>query len=321
MYRSNGRRRNSPKFFVLVSIPVLVLFAAVYAATNNAAGWGVPVSMESIPGTSTEFNTQFSDGCPYQSPDGLSFYMASNRPGGLGGQDIWISRRAHVGDHWGPPENAGAPVNSAFNDFCPTPLDNATLYFVSDRPGGFGESDIYVSRFRNGAWETPENLGCSINSDRSEASPSVFIGEDGEPVLFFSSNRAGGFDLNDPPIPDSDIYFSKGFRPAKLVPGLNTPFDDSRPNVRRDGLEIVFDSNRLGTLGGPDLYTASRQNVAGNWGPVDHLIQLSSGAPDTRPSFSADGQTLVFGSARPGGEGQLDIFITTRRRVTPPIRP
>jgi len=204
----------------------LALTVVSLASAKHFSAWGPPVSMESIPGTSPEFNTPSNDGCPIQSPDGLSFYMASNRP------------------------------------------------------GGFGEGDIYVTRFTEGAWEDPQNLGCSVNSDRGEASPSIFIGEDREPVLYFSSNRAGGFDPVDLPTPDSDIYFSRAFGPAQLVPGLNTSADDSRPNVRFDGREIVFDSNRPGTLGGPDIFSASRSRVTDSWSAPVHLSALSSPAPD-----------------------------------------
>ena len=292
----------------------LALTVVSLASAKHFSAWGPPVSMESIPGTSPEFNTPFNDGCPIQSPDGLSFYMASNRPGGFGGQDIWVARREHRWDPWGAPENLGATVNSPFNDFCPTPTSGNRLFFVSDRPGGFGEGDIYVTRFTEGAWEDPQNLGCNVNSDRGEASPSIFIGEDREPVLYFSSNRAGGFDPVDPPVPDSDIYFSRAFGPAQLVPGLNTSADDSRPNVRFDGREIVFDSNRPGTLGGPDIFSASRSRVTDSWSAPVHLSALSSPAPDTRASLSKNGKTLVFGSSRPGVEGMADIFITTRSR-------
>ncbi len=301
-------------YAVLAVTASAIISLAAITAGDNFGPWEAPVNMESIPGTSSEFNTPFNDGCPIQAPDGLSFFMASNRPGGLGGQDIWVARRKYRNDPWGAPENLGAPVNSSFNDFCPTPTSGNRLYFVSDRPGGFGEGDIYITRFENGVWATPQNLGCDVNSNRGEASPSPFVGEDNEVVLYFSSNRAGGFDPIDPPTPDSDIYFSRAFGPAQLVPGLNTASDDSRPNVRLDGLEIVFDSNRPGGLGGPDIYTADRRKLRNPWSAPENLALVNSSANETRASLSRNGRTLVFGSTRPGVEGQADIFVTTRRR-------
>src|SRR5690606_2293246 len=107
-----------------------------------SAGWGAPVNVETSPGTSPEFNSSSLDGCPFESPDGLSFYMASDRPGGQGGIDIWKSTRNSVNAGWGTPVNLGAPVNSGADDFCPTPVEDGRLFFVSGRPGGCGGPDL-----------------------------------------------------------------------------------------------------------------------------------------------------------------------------------
>jgi Tol biopolymer transport system component len=303
---------------LVLSITAALAFASV-AAAHRFGDWSIPVNMEAISGTSAEFNTPFSDGCPIQSPDGLSLFMASNRPGGQGGLDIWVARRAHKDDPWGTPENPGAPVNSEADDFCPTPTRGNRLFFVSARPGGFGAADIYVTRFRNGAWEQPRNLGCNINSAGGEASPSYFE-DDGHTILYFSSNRAGGF-APDTGAPDSDIYFSSDFGLAQLVPGLNTTSDDSRPNVRSDGREIVFDSTRPGTLGGPDIWTATREHCDDGWSEPVHLdAPINSEASETRASLSRNGKTMLFGSTRAGSEigpnglPSNDIYVTTRWR-------
>ena len=99
--------------------------------------------------------------------------MASNRAGGLGGIDIWVARRESPDDPWDAPENLGAPVNSPANDFCPTiDRNDHTLFFVSNRAGGCGGADIYVTRRRPDGWDDPHNLGCNVNSAADEASPS-----------------------------------------------------------------------------------------------------------------------------------------------------
>ena len=85
-------------------------------------------------GNHADLNTASLDGCPIQSPDGHSLYLASNRPGGKGGLDIWVSTRANTGDPWGAPENLPEPINSASDDFCPTPLHGDELLFVSSGP-------------------------------------------------------------------------------------------------------------------------------------------------------------------------------------------
>jgi Tol biopolymer transport system component len=104
---------------------------------------------------------------------------------------------------------------------------------------------------------------------------------------------------------------------AKLAPGLNTASDDSRPNVRHDGREVVFDSTRLGTLGGPDIWTASRASADADWSESLHLdFPINTAFNETRASLSGDGATMVFGSTRPGGEGSTDIYVTTREERT-----
>jgi WD40-like Beta Propeller Repeat len=296
----------------LVLVAAALIFASI-ASAKHLTGWGVAVNAELIPGTSSEFNTPFNDGCPIQAPDGLSFFMASNRPGGFGGQDIWVSRRLNTDEPWGAPENLGMPVNSDVDDFCPSPVRGHGLFFVSARAGGCGGPDIYFTRQKHGVWEAPQNLGCHINSSSGEASPSYFEDESGQAILYFSSTRPGGFE---PGGVDSDIYYSLEFGTAQLAPVLNTAFDDSRPNVRKDGREVVFDSNRAGGLGGTDILSSSRESIADEWLPPVNLgAAINSSANETRASLSWDGRQLVFGSNRPGVEGSTDIFVSTREKI------
>src|SRR4029453_5848272 len=93
-----------------IILGTLVATAVAYAHPPRFSDWEPTVSLESIPGTSTELNTPSLDGCPIQAPDGLSLYIASNRPGGVGGLDIWVASREHRGDPWGAPVNVGEPV-------------------------------------------------------------------------------------------------------------------------------------------------------------------------------------------------------------------
>ena len=104
------------------------------------------MSAEAAPGTSAELNTPYLDGCPIVSPEGLRLYIASNRPGGEGGLDIWVAHRASTSAPWGAPQNLGRPVNSEADDFCPTPLRGGGLLFVSSRPGYCGGPDIFIAR-------------------------------------------------------------------------------------------------------------------------------------------------------------------------------
>jgi hypothetical protein len=292
--------------------PIMEIIYTPVDDSRQFGDWGAPVSAEAIPGTSSQFNTEFNDGCPYQSPDGLSFYMASNRPDGVGGIDIWAAYRDSKEEPFGAPVNLPSPINSAADDFCPSPVPDDGLYFVSTREGGYGGGDIYFSREEDGVWSEPRNLGSEINSPAGEASPSYFEDEQGNSYLYFSSNREGGFE---PGSTDSDIYFSMNSSAAQLVPGVNTASDDFRPNVRKDGREIVFDSNREGGLGGFDIWTANRDGIGDDWQTPLNVLAANSEANETRASLSWDGTSLVFGSNRPGSEGQADIYVAARERL------
>ena len=310
----------------LASLMAIVFLAPVAAAAmpNTYSAWSPAVRVETIPGTDAAFNGAALDGCPFVSRDDKTFYMASNRTGGLGGIDIWVSTRASAGDPWGAPVNVGAPINSSANDFCPTiSRDGSLFYFVSNRAGFCGGDDIFMSRRRPDGWDPVVNLGCDVNSAANEASPFP-LPEQGEgPVLYFSSNRPGGFAAD--PVGaasgDADLYVSGSrggvFGAATLVPGANSAAEDGQPNVRRDGLELFFFSTRPGTLGMADIYAATRATAWDAWStPVNLGPDVNSAAgAETRPSLSWDGTTLYFGSTRPGGEGSSDHYVTTRTLV------
>ena len=96
---------------------------------------------------------------------------------------------------------------------------------------------------------------------------------------------------------------------------LNDPVaNDIQPNVRKDGREVVFTSNRAGTLGGQDIWAATRRNGNQPWSDIVNLgSPVNTAVAETRPSLSRDGRQLLFGRA-PGPEGMSDIYVTTRRK-------
>jgi Tol biopolymer transport system component len=294
--------------------PGLVTQAALATAFSDFAP---AITIEAaVPGADPMFNTPDIEGCPFVSRDGKKFFMASNRPGGEGGIDIWVSTRSHRTEPWGEPVNVGSPVNSAANDFCPTLARNGhTFYFVSTRssPDACGGGDIYVTRLRNdGEFDEPRNLGCTVNSEYNEFSPFPLPQSTTGPVLYFSSTRprAGGT--------GGDIYMTEShggvFGAPQLVPGVNSLADDGHPNVRRDGLEIFFYSQRSdlpGAQGGPDIFMATRASTSDAWStPVNLGPDINSPFSETRPSLSWRGTRLYFGSNRLGSS---DIFVATRK--------
>lgn len=314
--------------------------ARAFGGADAFSAWSPAVRLESAGAPAdASFNTTALEGCPLQSRDGRVFFMASNRPGGKGGIDIWIATRESVDDPWGAPVNAGDSINTAANEFCPTlARDGHTFYFVSNRAGGLGGDDVYVTRLHGSFvrfdgeaelaesgdpyFETPVNVGAPINSAGNEASPFPLEQPGSGPVLYFSSTRAGGYSTtNDGPVTgDADLYMAEWqggtWATAALVPGVNSAANDGQPNVRRDALELYFYSNRPGTIGGNDIWVATRAKARDSWSaPANLGPAVNSTADETRPSLSWDATLLYFGSNRAGGEGSSDIYVSTRHRL------
>jgi hypothetical protein len=274
------------------------------------------------------------EGCPIESADGLGLYFASNRAGGQGKLDNWRARRASVNSPWGAAENLGATANSSEFDYCPTALAGNTLLFVSSRQtaddcfpgdtppdppaGGPSAGDIFLTHEDSPlVWSTPVNLGCYPNGPNTagaEFSPSMVTTPGGK-FMFFSSN---GY-------PDSqgqDIYMSQVQTDGTVLSGvrvaeLSTAADDRMPNVRADGLEIVFSSNRAGgTAFDQDIYVATRATTSSPWSTPQRIdnVAIDTTASETRSSLSADGKRLYFGRKLdindPG-----DVFVSTRERL------
>lgn len=296
------------------------VIALVLTLTGSALAWSSAQKIDEMNGNSVEMNTPALDGCPIESPDGLSLYMASNRPGGKGGLDIWIATRSSTSSSWGAPQNLGEPVNSAADDFCPTPVGKNGLFFVSREalPGACGQGDIYFTH-RTGVagWAEPERLLCAPagpNSALDEQGPSWVSASKtlrGKKMLFFSRSSAT------PAVP-GEIYVSDRqngarFGPATAVTELNdATANDIQPNIRADGLEVVFSSNRAGGMGTQDIWIATRGSLDAPWSTPTNLgAVVNTIAAESRPSFSRNGAQLLFGRA-PGPEGSSDIYMTTR---------
>ena len=308
----------------VVTLGLAAVFLSVLPVPEAQAmplsAWSPAQKIDEVAGNSLELNTPSLDGCPIQSPDGLSIYLASNRPGGKGSLDIWVARRASEDAPFAAPENLPEPVNSAADDFCPTPVRGGGLYFVSRRTtaASCGLGDIYFTRFNPvHGWSDPVHFFCAPegpNSVLDEQGPSV-VEVAGTSLLYFSSSSAS--------VP-GDIYVSErvadgGFGPASPVAELNSAANDIQPNVRKDGREIVLSSNRTGSLG-QDIWTSTRPSVEEPWSPPANLGDaVNTGAAETRPSLSWDAQTLYFGRA-PGPEGMSDIYQADRTKLTGPDR-
>jgi hypothetical protein len=312
-------RRRVRMTCALAIVSVVPLAAAAEAI--QFSGWAPAQKADEIAANSSELNTPFLDGCPIQSPDGLSLYMATNRAGGEGLLDIWVAHRESTDAPFGAPENLGESVNSAADDFCPTPVRGGGLFFVSRRStaASCGLGDIYFTRLNPvHGWSEPMHLGCAPdgpNSALDEQGPS-YVDAGREAHLYFSRSSAS--------VP-GDIYVSRrrndgSYGPASPVAELNSPGNDIQPNVRKDGREVVLSSNHAypGAQGAQDLYVATRESIDAPWSqPANLGAAVNTPAAESRPSLSWDARTLYFGRA-PGPEGQSDIYVTTRDKLTSP---
>lgn len=141
-------------------------------------------------------NTPDNEGAQSISANGrLMVYTVCNRPGVIGRCDIYYSEREN--EAWSFPKNMGPPINTSAKETQPSlSADGRTIYFSSDRPGGKGKLDLWMStRNDDGTWSNPVNLGDSINTPGNEMSP--FIHQDNN-TLYFSSDYLlgmGGFDI------------------------------------------------------------------------------------------------------------------------------
>ncbi|MFC1634913.1 protein kinase [Planctomycetota bacterium] len=161
----------------------------VTTRANVSDSWGTPMNLgPAVNSSANEMGASIS-------ADGLTLVFQSNRPGGLGEEDIYVSTRVTTSDPWGKALNLGPKVNSPSVDAQPyITLDGLVLMFCSDRPGGFGDWDIWVTTrpTSDDDWGAPMNLGPIVNTSSGEAEP--FLSSDGR-VLYFSDwwlPRPGG---------------------------------------------------------------------------------------------------------------------------------
>jgi Tol biopolymer transport system component len=185
--------------------------------------------------------------------------------------------------------------------------------------------DLWVSHRKDKrddfGWETPVNLGATINSPMNENGPCLFNDEaTGQTLLYYSSARGGG-------LGGLDIYVSlivldkDGIIVGQPSPvaGLNTNAQDYQPTLSKDGLEIIFASGRPGGSGYVDLWYSTRPSTLDPWLPPQNLgPTVNSTAYDFHPTLSWDGTTLIFASERAGGAGWGDLYISTRTKLKGP---
>ncbi len=217
-----------------------------YKSVKKSGEWQKAESL------SENINTpNFNEGAQSISPDGrYLFFTGCNRPDGIGRCDIYVCRRE--GNDWSQPVNLGPIINTLEWESQPSiSADGSTLYFLSNRAGGFGGYDIWKSILdEEGHWTAPTNVGPHVNTPYDEATP--FIHPDGKTLYFSSDGWAG--------LGQKDIFYSKlqadgSFSKAvNLGYPINTFNDEIGFIVSADGKEGLFSSNLDGGFGDVDIY-------------------------------------------------------------------
>lgn len=224
----------------------------LYFSQKTDGEWGVGQSFEGL-------NTPLNEGTQTIAADGRTLvFTACNRRGGLGSCDLFFV--ALNGNYFSAPVNMGPPVNSSAWDSQPSlSSDGRTLFFASERSGGLGDRDIWMSRLQaDGYWGKPTNLGPNINTSQGDQAP--FIHPDGQTLYFMSNGRPGmgGFDL---------------YRSQKQADGswgeaqnlgypINTKANEGAIFINLDGTKAYFTSDKAQEKGrGSRLLASNNEDL------------------------------------------------------------
>jgi hypothetical protein len=244
--------------------------ADIWWTTRTPDGWGEPQPLDAV-------NTDADELGPEPSPDGLALYFYSNREGGVGGYDLWVSHL--VDGAWQPPLNVGPPVNTPLNEYgtAITP-DGHWMYFASNRPRPDDDAeprdpDAWVATVREDLFQrdydlylaalTPNGPGrpvpvAELNSEHNDGSPALSPAGD---FIYISSDRPGGHG-------GFDLYRARRLRGEhlrleNLGPSVNTAANELDPGLDLGGFGLHFSTNRdaASTAGSYDLYRSTSREV------------------------------------------------------------
>jgi TolB protein len=248
-------------------------------------------------------SSEFSEVRLAASPDGKTLLWGStNRPGGPGGWDVWLTRRDANG--WGAPQPAS--FNSPAKEFDPAfSPDGRYVYFFSDRPGGLGGDDIYRVPVTATGFGAVEHLGSQVNSAGNEWAPG--FSPDGKTLLFATDGRGGAG--------RHDLFTARvegaGFAAARALPGaINTAADEFDAAFLSDGGEVVFSRSTDVDQDPVLLYFAARGRDGYDAGTILPPTVNVNGDYTFGPVLDwADRSVLYFSGHRPEASvGKVDLY-------------
>lgn len=284
---------------------LLPVAAAVACTTQPPREAGLELVGESSPFLPGIVSSPYSEIRPAPSPDGRTMLWGStNRPGGAGGWDVWMSRSD--GGRWSEP--VAVAFDTPANEFDPAfAADGRTVYFFSNRPGGYGGDDLWQVAFdpATAAFGTPVNLGAAVNSAGDEWAPAP--SPDGRALLFATNGRggAGRHDLFVSAWQDGAWQAA-----APLAGEVNGPGDDFDAAWLDGGRLLVFARSDDVDSAPIALWSAVREGDRYvRVQRLDARVNVDGGwvlGPSADPSRA---DVLLFSGERPGGQGRADIHL------------
>ena len=281
----------------LVAFLILAWPGLGIAQTRQSEIQSQPVNMGPV------INSGSRDAEPTFTPDGDTMYFNCFDRLGRTGNDICVSR--WLNGAWSEPEIVGSPISTEYNEVEPLlSPDGTQLYIQSNRPGGLGGADVWVSDWVEGEWTEPRNLGEPINSPYGDHCI-YFAGPDWN-IAYWTSTRPGGYGGN-------DIWMSERVdgvwqEAVNLGPMVNSEGQEHQSLPSADGMSLYVTSDRAGGYGGQDVFVTTRDDV-GAWGALVNLGPLINSDQDDRcPAFSPDYSVFYFDSEREGGHGDKDLW-------------
>jgi len=289
---------------------------SVSTRTSVEDDWGPPTNLGPV------VNSTNDEMGPCISSDGLELYFQSNRPGGAGRDDIWVSRRATRDDPWGAPENLGPPVNTETWDYNPRiSPDGLELYFAY---GLDPRLAVTKRETKDAPWGEPVDLGPVVNNWTCQ--DGLWPSSDGL-VLMFSD--FWGCDPRPGGLGDTDIWLTRRTSkdddwtaPVNPGPPVNTEYTDGAPMISADGTMLYFNSDRPGGFGEMDLWQAPIiPTVDFNGDKKVDLVDLVMLIDNW-----GSNKTLYDIGPMPWGDGKVDIedlkvFMTYYEKANPPAKP
>jgi len=222
------------------------IYISVFDPENNA--WS---AAEQLPGA---VNTETYDAVLSVVPDGSGLFVYKNTVTTTG--DIFFSKYNEMDNEFRVAEKMPRPINTSyFESSISMTADGKTVYFISERPEGLGQGDIYVSTFKGKSWSNPKNLGKIINSSDDEKF--VFIHPNGK-TLYFASNGHQGMGSYD--IFKTELVNSEWSVPVNLGYPINTVNEESTFSLTNDNKHMFISAEYGDTFGERDIYMIDVSN-------------------------------------------------------------